>query len=147
MWIYRGLAMFLCGAVAACASPMPLSTNHAPESLNTPAVAYTGPLRALTPAEQAAIAKAIKNNLKDADSAKFKWTTIRAVSAGSETPYCALVNAKNSMGGYVGFTAFLVMVGSIQQVRFVGMDGGSEFGLIGITDRCRKYGLDPTLAN
>ena len=41
-------------------------------------------------------------NLKDPDSAKFRdMTVIRGV-------VCGQINAKNSMGGYVGFKRFLV---------------------------------------
>jgi hypothetical protein len=48
----------------------------------------------------------VRNNLKDPDSANFKQVHARRAQLKSET-YCeGLVNAKNAMGGYVGFKKF-----------------------------------------
>jgi hypothetical protein len=100
----------------------------------------------LTSAEKAAVMQAVKGVLKDPDSARFKWTTLRA---GSST-YCGLVDAKNSFGGYVGDTAFEVVLSTQHgqpNVDFVGMDGTDQYGLIGIRTRCREsYGIDLSTA-
>lgn len=45
--------------------------------------------------------EAVKNNLKDPESAQFRNETIIGTSA------CGEVNAKNSYGGYVGFKRYL----------------------------------------
>ena len=47
--------------------------------------------------------EAVKLKLKDPDSAQFR--NVRTVRVGL---VCGEVNAKNSMGGYVGYTAFSV---------------------------------------
>lgn len=44
-------------------------------------------------------------NLRDADSAKFR--NVRVVSTFMGTAVCGEVNARNAMGGYVGFTEFV----------------------------------------
>ncbi|WP_320153001.1 hypothetical protein [uncultured Tolumonas sp.] len=46
--------------------------------------------------------RAVRNSLKDPDSAKFKGFYMSKKNAG-----CGLVNAKNSFGGYVGFKRFI----------------------------------------
>ena len=43
-------------------------------------------------------------NLRDADSAKFR--NLRMVTTFMGTAVCGEVNARNAMGGYVGFTEF-----------------------------------------
>lgn len=63
--------------------------------------------RELNPNEKNAIEESIKNQLKDPFSAQFKHS--RYISNGNGE-YCGLVNSKNSYGGYVGYTPFLVML-------------------------------------
>lgn len=63
-----------------------------------PASAGEGP-----PSEEQAIA-AVKQKLKDPDSAKFK--NLRPMGEGGG--YCGWVNARNSYGGYAGFAVFYV---------------------------------------
>lgn len=53
--------------------------------------------RDLTPPEKKIIMDVINDQLKDPDSAKYYWQN----DLGGET-YCALVNSKNSYGGYGG---------------------------------------------
>ncbi len=62
--------------------------------------------RELLAHEKAVIEQTIKDQLKDPDSARFKWADYRTGS----TVYCAEVNAKNSYGGYTGFVPFAVFV-------------------------------------
>lgn len=57
-------------------------------------------------AEGLAAAKAqVASSLKDQDSAKFRNVVIRPYGYGRVV--CGEVNAKNSYGGYVGFTRFV----------------------------------------
>lgn len=46
---------------------------------------------------------AVREQLKDPDSARFRNTTVSGVA------YCGEVNAKNSYGGYVGFKRFIAI--------------------------------------
>ncbi|WP_022697892.1 hypothetical protein [Euryhalocaulis caribicus] len=57
-----------------------------------------------SPTEREKISSAIKDRLKDPESARFKWTSLRVPRDGLGT-YCFLTNAKNSFGGYTGFEA------------------------------------------
>lgn len=57
-----------------------------------------------------ALRKAFENHLKDADSAKFRAIRYKAHESGGGWRMCGEVNAKNSYGGYVGFTPFMGMV-------------------------------------
>lgn len=51
--------------------------------------------------EESSVKKAVLNNLKDPDSAKFGDFTL---SKNGEIPVaCLAVNARNSMGGYTGY--------------------------------------------
>lgn len=64
------------------------------------ALAFTSHLavaRELLPKEKGLIANAVKQQLKDPDSAKFFWQDYK----GGDI-YCAHVNAKNSYGGFSG---------------------------------------------
>lgn len=55
--------------------------------------------------ERQVIEAAVKDQLKDPTSPMFKWLPL---SAEQPESYCALVNAKNSFGAYIGFTPYLV---------------------------------------
>ncbi|QEY64962.1 hypothetical protein FXN65_23945 [Metapseudomonas lalkuanensis] len=72
----------------------------------------------------------VRENLKDPTSAQFK--EIRKSKDG--TYFCGEVNAKNSMGGYTGFTGFAVgpMDSSFPDV---------SFEINAVMDRC--YDLPP----
>lgn len=77
------------------------------------ATAFGGTVRAqdLTESEKDAVIKAIKDELNDPDSAKFKWGEISPQFAGKAfVNYCLLVNTKNIYGGYAGFQPYLVML-------------------------------------
>ncbi|MCL4678886.1 MAG: hypothetical protein KJ017_09900 [Alphaproteobacteria bacterium] len=66
--------------------------------------------RELTEKEKSAITVEVKNNLKDPDSAKFKWE--KFIYSGDPTfgSYCGHVNAKNGFGGYTGDQMFSVLL-------------------------------------
>jgi hypothetical protein len=60
------------------------------------------------PAADAAVIAAVKAELKDADSAKFKG--VKQTSPGY---WCGWVNAKNGYGGYAGFAVFYYHDGKV----------------------------------
>jgi hypothetical protein len=64
------------------------------------------PSKPLTAANKQQIATAIRNLLKDPDSARFRWPAVREWGL-----YCGWVNAKNSYGGYTGFQPFMIIGG------------------------------------
>jgi hypothetical protein len=69
----------------------------------------------LTAKEKAIIMSEVKRELKDPESARFKWPKL-AKDIDMKSPdvainYCGLVNAKNSYGGYVGDKIFRITLG------------------------------------
>jgi hypothetical protein len=74
----------------------------------------------LFPQEKTAIMAAVKHDLKDPDTAKFKWPKL----ADKINPkhfvdsYCGLVNAKNSYGAYTGFEPFEAQVARTDDGKF-----------------------------
>lgn len=69
----------------------------------------------LTAKEKATIEKAVKRELLDPESARFKWFKL-AQDVDMKAPevyinYCVLVNSKNTYGGYVGDKPFMVAIG------------------------------------
>lgn len=62
--------------------------------------------RELTADERALVADFVRTDLIDPTSVLFKWATFDASGGPSEKRYCGLYNAKNRMGGYVGFKPF-----------------------------------------
>ncbi|MER9833399.1 hypothetical protein NKJ28_00280 [Mesorhizobium sp. M0145] len=73
-------------------------------------LAATSPALAFEPhsvnqAQEKAIQDGVKESLKDPDSAKFKGLLAIKQVEGADIA-CGLVNAKNSFGGYGGFTPF-----------------------------------------
>lgn len=68
--------------------------------------------RDLTLKEKAIIVKAVKRDLVDPESARFKWVKLAPEINTKDALawYCGLVNSKNSFGGYVGDAPFAVLV-------------------------------------
>lgn len=64
--------------------------------------------RDLTDEEKALFIAAVKERLKDPDSAQFKWMPMR--DEPNAEMYCGLVNSKNSYGGYTGFSPYQAMI-------------------------------------
>lgn len=62
-------------------------------------------LQPITDAEKAAIRAGVSRQLKDPESARFRWLPNKA---GDN--YCGYVNARNSYGGYTGFAPFMVLM-------------------------------------
>lgn len=50
----------------------------------------------------------VKADLNDPDSAQFRNVKVFGDWSRSEVAVCGEVNAKNRMGGYVGYTSFIV---------------------------------------
>ena len=68
-------------------------------------VDHVGPEVPLPPAAKASVRKAMANQMKDPESAEFRdW---HAFQSQKGLLVCGEVNAKNSYGGYVGFTHFV----------------------------------------
>lgn len=74
----------------------------------------------LTAKEKAIIMKAVKDQLKDPESAKFRWMPLPAKINQKHfvDSYCGLVNAKNSYGGYTGFDPFEAQVARTDDGKF-----------------------------
>lgn len=69
----------------------------------------------LSQEEKLMIMKAVKKELIDPESARFKWVKlVNSVDTKSDVmvkSYCGLVNSKNSYGGYVGDRPYSVTLG------------------------------------
>jgi len=63
----------------------------------------------LTAKEKAVIMKVVKDQLKDPDSAKFKWGDIsKSFTNKTYVDYCLLVDSKSAQGRYHGFRPYMV---------------------------------------
>lgn len=111
--------------LAACAGPQAggvgSQTADAPRSVEHEPVT-------LAPKQRAAIERAVKETLKDPDSAKFGEIRAGKSRTGSIN-ICGLVNAKNGFGGYTGMQAFMATLVESDQVKNIVFD---EFGSTGI---------------
>ena len=103
------------------------------------------PSKPLTPANKVQIAKAVKDILKDPDSAKFRWPKPQDWGL-----YCGWVNAKNSYGGYTGFEPFMIIGGVGSGPKSKGefliikttIGSGDEEAVV--LSMCTKQGFDMT---
>ena len=78
-------------------------------------VDHVGPEVPLPPVAQQPVAQAVANQMKDPNSAEFRnW---HAFQSDKGLLVCGEVNAKNSFGGYVGFTHFVAHVTPEGQLR------------------------------
>lgn len=97
----------------------------AASSLLLAQAAATPAQRQLTAQERALIQNTVVSELTDPDSAQFKMLPLAIAS----DQYCALVNAKNRFGGYVGFRPFIIYVekddrGEVVSVNRLSIDSG-----------------------
>lgn len=77
----------------------------------TPAQITAAQRRPLSPAEQKVVSDSISTGLKDPGSAQFKFPPIAMIrTKNNGIAYCVLINAKNSYGGYVGFSYAYMIV-------------------------------------
>ncbi|WP_154952869.1 MULTISPECIES: hypothetical protein [Klebsiella/Raoultella group] len=99
--------------------------NTSPESVAPMKQPSNWKYRTLTKAEIAAIEVAVRDQLKDPESARFKHSKFVSNGQGA---YCGMVNSKNSYGGYAGDTPFMVMLinNGKPHAGFIGMGGGDS---------------------
>jgi hypothetical protein len=127
-------------ALLGCATtPPPETTAAAPPPPVAPLPASE--LRELTAAEKALLTKGFADSLKDPTSAQFRWAKVPKTLNGGSVSYCAMVNGKNSYGGYNGMTPFLGVI----LVRDGKITGGVIVGINNdaVPQVCRDKGLDP----
>lgn len=80
------------------------------------------------------IETAVRDKLKDPESARFKH-----FDYGSKGTYCGLVNSKNAFGGYVGDVPYWVMILPDDKVEVMGLgDGDLERQFV--TSMCTSSG-------
>ncbi|QQG36807.1 MAG: hypothetical protein HYS17_03285 [Micavibrio aeruginosavorus] len=97
----------------------------------------------LTPEQKAAIEKAVKDSLKDADSAQFKWLDYIGEDIGGI--YCGMVNAKNGFGGYAGYSPYVGYLvktesGYKASIIHIGADDPNDGKTAAIINSCAKEG-------
>lgn len=104
----------------------------------------------LTMVERAAVSAIVGDQLKDAQSAEYKWPALSApFMAAQAGSYCGWVNSKNSYGGYVGYRQFMVIGAiNIRNGRFeangkaeIVADDEGGFDKI-VTNGCSEDGYD-----
>jgi hypothetical protein len=100
--------------------------------------------RPLTDAEKKIITSAHGSDLKDPQSAQYRWADliIEPSAKGAEFAYCFQVNAKNSYGGYTGFRTIGGKVthhnGKILSYSY--LSGGNENPAMTADNICRAFG-------
>lgn len=105
--------------------------------------------RELTPDEKSAIATIVADSMKDPDSTRIKWMPVVLRRRDGITDYCGLVNARNSYGGYTGYSRFYGQLIADADGRFTRMVlravGTPDFDLETL---CAAYGyVDFTVAH
>lgn len=100
------------------------------DKLDTPVPAkpVAAPKAKAAPDKFSAAKQAVIGLLKDPQSAQFKEIYDSKKAPGA---ICGLVNAKNSMGGYSGFKAF-IYVGSTKQVFLLDQNAAPQTKLDGL---------------
>ncbi len=71
----------------------------------------------ITPDEKTVFESAVRRELKDPDSARFRWNP----EVNDKGVYCGFVNAKNSYGGYTGFKLFMLFHDFDREGKLVAM--------------------------
>jgi hypothetical protein len=103
-------------------------------------------LRDLTEAEKKQLGPFLAATLKDPESAKFTWTKVPRQMPATFS-YCAMVNAKNSYGGYIGMQPFIAAIQTKNnkiQLGGIGAVASSQAGDAKIIENlCAAEGLDP----
>jgi hypothetical protein len=96
----------------------------------------------LTATQEQAVKAAVTYDLKDPDSAKFRPMVAGVAVGGTSIMVCGEVNSKNSFGGYVGFTSYLVQADSSREgeARMVSY-GASTMEELTILKTCRDLGV------
>ena len=98
------------------------------------------PVRTITELEMHAVADAVRDNLRDSESARFRWLP----EVASSGMYCGLVNAKNGYGGYSGYMVFSASIAhygksiSVSRIHIGSDDAESEE----LLKECQQWGID-----
>jgi hypothetical protein len=138
--------------LAACATSPP--ADPAPAAAAAPAtgatpVAVGGQQRDLTPDEKKVIVEAVAPSLRNAGSAKYRWTKFPVVPESDTVAYCATVDAQSPHAAYDGRQAYIVdakVVGGHITAAAMGLiAGGKDASIVG--GMCAEHGLNPNNAS
>lgn len=96
----------------------------------------------LSAAQEQAVKAAVTYDLKDPASAQFRPMVAGVFPGGSSITVCGEVNSKNSFGGYVGFTSYMVQVDSARagEAKMVAY-GSDTLEELTIVKNCRDLGI------
>jgi hypothetical protein len=138
------IAILTAGLLSACAT-----SNSSQDVLgagNAPAAVQSSGGRDLAPEERKIIVAAVAPSLRDAGSAKYRWTKFSASAAMDGTlNYCSTVDAKSPYAAYDGKQAYIVEVktsfGKVTSAVMGLIAGGKDAAIV--SRMCAKYGLDP----
>jgi hypothetical protein len=139
-----GLTLAACTTAPSTPKPSSSSSRDVLGADSAAAPGNTLAQRELTPEEKKIIAAAIAPSIRDAASAKYKWTKI-AVSVEGSTNYCGMVNAKSPYPAYSGWQTYIVeatTVGGTVTSAVVGLIAGGKDAAL-VAKMCAKYGLYP----
>jgi hypothetical protein len=106
-------------------------------------------LRDLTPDERTLLTTIFATAMKDAETVQLKWNRIGPPDEKGVTEYCAMIDAKNDYGNYVGFQPFVAQVlyaGTkiiSAKMILVGFDPTSAQE---VDQDCKAHGIDPHTA-
>lgn len=104
----RGAVALCCLALAGCATDRTIP----PPNLEK---------RQLSAGERDVLKKSLSQAMKDPDAAQFKWMPVLAQPGATDLiGYCALVNGKNSFGGYTGFRRFYAVLSHDAKGQYLG---------------------------
>ena len=108
-----------------------------------PAVPIVTPPIELTSAQIKVVQGAVINSLKDPGSAQFgEIKAVKNEGTSNELVLaCGWVNAKNSFGGYVGSSPFMVLYSKHLNKADVIKMGGNEMVNFQIQNRCLEKGI------
>jgi hypothetical protein len=94
----------------------------------------------LTPAMQQMVKRGVTESLKDPESARFGKMVAVKDSKGVIT-VCGMVNAKNSLGGYVGMSPYLGVLSPEAEAFVVAGIGSSDTGRPAAMQVCSQAGI------
>lgn len=90
-----------------------------------------------TPALLASVQVAVKRELKDPDSAKFR--DLQTMGVNGSILVCGMVNSKNGSGGYAGFTPFIAKANGTTVERVI-LDSSDR--VLEVSKECSKGGIN-----
>jgi hypothetical protein len=79
-------------------------------------------VRELSASEKSALKVSLAKTMKDPDAAQFRWMPLHYNPDSTLADYCAMVNGKNSYGGYTGWRMFRAMLQRNAKGEY--LDGG-----------------------